>query len=469
MSIAYNIKRLRTGNNLTQEQLAESLTVTRQAISSWENGRTMPDVETIGRLAQIFNTDMEDLIYGKRKKIGFEEPEQDKRHRLILLIGILGGAFAGIGLVFIFVWFWSEMPDVIKKSLAFIPEVILSVLGVIIVCKKTENKAVKELAAILWSAGIVTTNALVNSLFSIEFGFMKILLLDIILLLPVAFVLSSVAATVADEVMLLIFLFKANGDVVFNLSRYWIFPVIAAVFVLFTLRIFGNLEHKIAVWSLVIFGCAGLIGLADFSGMGEFMWNIPFLYALIFAEMAILTSLSGDKYRFDYLSVTVSVIVGIGYTILSTDVSYGKAYGLGIKIAFAAIIVLMLLVHLFIGKAKFMADKPLFAFSVIESLLGIYCVTALGVDDNGICAVILCVLAGVALIVKGIIEMRILWLNLGIIAVVAEILAIFIAFSANNEMLVAGICLLLAGIGLLVSDKIMLKKKIQYSEAKDDA
>ena len=50
--IGKNIKKLRMQKDITQEQLAERLHVTRQAVSNWENGKTQPDVETLSMLAE---------------------------------------------------------------------------------------------------------------------------------------------------------------------------------------------------------------------------------------------------------------------------------------------------------------------------------------------------------------------------------------------------------------------------------
>ena len=65
--VANSIKKLRQENQLSQEQLAEQLHVTRQAVSNWENGRTQPDIDTLTQLAGVFDVSIERLIYGKGK------------------------------------------------------------------------------------------------------------------------------------------------------------------------------------------------------------------------------------------------------------------------------------------------------------------------------------------------------------------------------------------------------------------
>ena len=52
--IGKNIKSNRTKLGITQEELAEKINVTRQAVSNWENGKTEPDIETLTKIAQIF-------------------------------------------------------------------------------------------------------------------------------------------------------------------------------------------------------------------------------------------------------------------------------------------------------------------------------------------------------------------------------------------------------------------------------
>lgn len=65
-AVARNLKRLRKQTGLTQEELAERLHVTRQAVSSWETAKTQPDIETLTALAAALGTDVNELIYGPR-------------------------------------------------------------------------------------------------------------------------------------------------------------------------------------------------------------------------------------------------------------------------------------------------------------------------------------------------------------------------------------------------------------------
>lgn len=47
----------RKAKRMTQEQLAVAMNITRQGVSHWENGRTLPDAETLKRLSQVLEYD----------------------------------------------------------------------------------------------------------------------------------------------------------------------------------------------------------------------------------------------------------------------------------------------------------------------------------------------------------------------------------------------------------------------------
>ena len=66
--VSNSIKKLREEKGMTQDELAEKLNVTRQAVSNWETGKTQPDIETLTKLAEIFDVSVERIIYGSERK-----------------------------------------------------------------------------------------------------------------------------------------------------------------------------------------------------------------------------------------------------------------------------------------------------------------------------------------------------------------------------------------------------------------
>lgn len=62
MSLQENLRVLRKQKQLSQSDLANELMVTRQAVSSWENGKSLPDVYTLSRIAELFGVSLDDLM-----------------------------------------------------------------------------------------------------------------------------------------------------------------------------------------------------------------------------------------------------------------------------------------------------------------------------------------------------------------------------------------------------------------------
>ena len=62
MKFCDKLAKLRRGNNMSQEQLAELLGVSRQAVSKWESGNSMPDMEKIMQLCKILNCSLDELV-----------------------------------------------------------------------------------------------------------------------------------------------------------------------------------------------------------------------------------------------------------------------------------------------------------------------------------------------------------------------------------------------------------------------
>ena len=63
------ILELRTRNGMSQDELAEKVFVTRQAVSRWENGETTPNTETLKLLSKLFNVSINTLLGSPRQLI----------------------------------------------------------------------------------------------------------------------------------------------------------------------------------------------------------------------------------------------------------------------------------------------------------------------------------------------------------------------------------------------------------------
>lgn len=64
MIFADNLQRLRKNAGLTQEDLAEQLEVSRQAVSKWESGQSLPEMDKLIRMAEMFDCTLDELVRG---------------------------------------------------------------------------------------------------------------------------------------------------------------------------------------------------------------------------------------------------------------------------------------------------------------------------------------------------------------------------------------------------------------------
>lgn len=89
-TLGKRIASLRKENNLTQEQLAEMLNVTPQAVSKWENDIACPDISLLPELAKTFNVSIDELLIGKKeeKKVVELIPEEKRKDYNDLMLRI---------------------------------------------------------------------------------------------------------------------------------------------------------------------------------------------------------------------------------------------------------------------------------------------------------------------------------------------------------------------------------------------
>ncbi|MBR1413231.1 MAG: helix-turn-helix transcriptional regulator [Bacilli bacterium] len=84
---------LRVEKNFTQRDLADRLYVSHQAVSKWERGVALPDIESLNRISELFDISINDLIAGERNSKGqmalkILEPKNNKKFKIFFIITI---------------------------------------------------------------------------------------------------------------------------------------------------------------------------------------------------------------------------------------------------------------------------------------------------------------------------------------------------------------------------------------------
>ena len=92
MTINKNLRDLRQISGMTQEEVASRVGLTRQAISSYESGRTEPDLDMLVRLAGLYQADVSDILYGS----------SHAQRKLHTVRGIAAAVFAAVLLLLFF-------------------------------------------------------------------------------------------------------------------------------------------------------------------------------------------------------------------------------------------------------------------------------------------------------------------------------------------------------------------------------
>lgn len=84
MTFDEKLRKLRKEHNLTQDDLAEKIFVTRTAVSKWETGQGYPSIESLKLLAKLFDTTIDELVSDEDVKIKVKQEERKDRTNAIL-------------------------------------------------------------------------------------------------------------------------------------------------------------------------------------------------------------------------------------------------------------------------------------------------------------------------------------------------------------------------------------------------
>lgn len=134
MQLGNQIKKYRSELQISQEQLADRIYVSRQTISNWENEKSYPDVNSLVLLSEVFQTSIDHLIKGdiETMKEKIDEQEIKKLHHygailsLHFVIMIVSAvplffwlerlAWIPFGILFAITMYWALKVEKIKKD-----------------------------------------------------------------------------------------------------------------------------------------------------------------------------------------------------------------------------------------------------------------------------------------------------------------------------------------------------------------
>lgn len=117
MELSEKLQELRKEKGLTQEELAEALFVSRTAISKWESGRGVPNIESLKAISKFFSVSIDELLSGEEiLKIADEDNKQKEKHTRDLVFGLLDCSL----IMFLFLPFFGQKGDEIIKGVSLL-------------------------------------------------------------------------------------------------------------------------------------------------------------------------------------------------------------------------------------------------------------------------------------------------------------------------------------------------------------
>ena len=123
MDFNEKLQTLRKEKNITQEELAEKLDVSRQAVSKWESGQSLPEIDKIIELAKMHEVSLDYLLTNEKERKNFEPQKnalQTKKSNLRIIMASLLLGIGLIGMLIIYICYIVNLIAVNWRELNFI-------------------------------------------------------------------------------------------------------------------------------------------------------------------------------------------------------------------------------------------------------------------------------------------------------------------------------------------------------------
>lgn len=154
MNLGENIYKCRTAKNLSQGELSDALSVSRQSVSKWENGNAVPELDKLMKMSKLFDVTLDELVFGHTKK---EEKPVDNTIAEIKLPSVrvvLGFVILMFGMIFFLLSIFWGNHLYFGEAFGELTSIMIVLLSITMIA--TYNIKVLSLCAVIyWLYGIV--------------------------------------------------------------------------------------------------------------------------------------------------------------------------------------------------------------------------------------------------------------------------------------------------------------------------
>ncbi len=480
--ISKNIKKLRSEHGYTQDKLAEELHVTRQAISSWETGRTQPDSQMLISLSEVFSVPIEMLIYGEKRNTTVEEGNKTYMSTATVIIAVLGSLLVAGGIGLIFTALWQELSIALKAVFAFIPMIAGQAFAFYVIRKRRSSFSFCEGASVLWSAGVIITLALINSIFSIHLGYANCLILDAVMILPIILMLDAVSPLALYFYMVLHWTIETAGY--YGTRESMIISIIAYIVcflgVAFGLLFVKSKKEKLGEIRYLYSQWVSVVAVIVFTYISIDFFSFDMMFTLLAAAIAIFALDKEDKLHSPFLIIGTVGSLGVSvytYFLFKMDIDPTFYTEEPLKffigyVLFSAILATALMRNkdiVFRNRLK-LSEILVFMLILLVTLInfaiqqmGIASLSGFVITASEWVILLLAFMAGVVFIFHGAKENRLFFTNIGFIADGG--LAYYLLVTSDASLLVNGLALLILG-GILLSINLLISRRKKEAELK---
>ena len=433
-------------------------------------------------LSEVFSVPIEMLIYGEKRNTTVEEGNKTYMSTATVIIAVLGSLLVAGGIGLIFTALWQELSIALKAVFAFIPMIAGQAFAFYVIRKRRSSFSFCEGASVLWSAGVIITLALINSIFSIHLGYANCLILDAVMILPIILMLDAVSPLALYFYMVLHWTIETAGY--YGTRESMIISIIAYIVcflgVAFGLLFVKSKKEKLGEIRYLYSQWVSVVAVIVFTYISIDFFSFDMMFTLLAAAIAIFALDKEDKLHSPFLIIGTVGSLGVSvyaYFLFTMDIDPTFYTEEPLKffigyVLFSAILATALMRNkdiVFRNRLK-LSEILVFMLILLVTLInyaiqqmGIASLSGFVITASEWIILLLAFMAGVVFIFHGAKENRLFFTNIGFIADGG--LAYYLLVTSDASLLVNGLALLILG-GILLSINLLISRRKKEAELK---